>query len=83
MQSSDSPNPIGQIERVCENGNWRRYTRLEQREWSREFHDELDGCSKVAGEGSLVKNVDFYESVVSFVRNEQRGEFHSQESLAN
>jgi len=51
------------------------YLRPEQRERLREFYDELDGRSKVAGEGGLAKNDDFYEAFVAFVLNERREEF--------
>ena len=51
------------------------YLRPEQRERLREFYDELDGRSKVAGEGGLAKNDDFYEAFVAFVLEERREEF--------
>lgn len=51
------------------------YLRPEQRERLREFYDELDGRSKVAGEGGLTKNDDFYEAFVAFVIDERREEF--------
>lgn len=51
------------------------YLRPEQRERLREFYDELDGRSKIAGEGGLAKNDDFYEAFVTFVVDERREEF--------
>jgi hypothetical protein len=51
------------------------YLQPEQRERLREFYDELDGRSKVAGEGGLAKNDDFYEAFVAFVLEERREEF--------
>lgn len=51
------------------------YLRPKQRERLREFYDELDGRSKVAGEGGLAKNDDFYEAFVTFVLDERREEF--------
>ncbi|EMA12957.1 MULTISPECIES: hypothetical protein [Haloarcula] len=51
------------------------YLRPRQRERLREFYDELDGRSKVAGEGGLAKNDDFYEAFVAFVLDERREEF--------
>ncbi|QIO25517.1 hypothetical protein [Haloarcula sp. JP-L23] len=51
------------------------YLRPEQRERLRDFYDELDGRSKVAGEGGLAKNDDFYEAFVAFVIDERREEF--------
>jgi len=51
------------------------YLRPEQRERLRNFYDELDGRSKVAGEGGLAKNDDFYEAFVAFVIDERREEF--------
>lgn len=51
------------------------YLRPAQRDRLREFYDELDGRSKVAGEGGLAKNDDFYEAVVAFVIDERREEF--------
>ncbi|WP_135306303.1 hypothetical protein [Haloarcula amylovorans] len=51
------------------------YLRPDQRKRLRNFYDELDGRSKVAGEGGLTKNDDFYEAFVEFVIEERREEF--------
>lgn len=51
------------------------YLRPEQRERLRDFYDELDGRSKVAGKGGLAKNDDFYEAFVAFVIDKRREEF--------
>lgn len=51
------------------------YLRPEQREALRDFYEELDARSKLAGNGGLTKNDDFYEAFVTFVIDEHREEF--------
>ena len=78
--TSDSTN-TGDADTTSDNDNVRErkqeamYLRPEQRQELREFYEELDARSKLAGEGGLTKNDDFYEGLVSFVIDENREEF--------
>lgn len=51
------------------------YLRPAERDRLRSLYDELDGRSKVVGEGGMAKNDEFYSSLVDFVTDEYRDEF--------
>ena len=72
---TDATHETQEADSVRERKQEAMYLRPEQREQLRDFYDELDGRSKITGEGGLAKNDDFYEALMTFVLDERREEF--------